>query len=272
MVKTLREATLADNFLFGQTLQNEDVCRALLEAVLGKEVGRIEYIKREEDLADTYNSHGIRLDAYIKGENTVYDIEMQNVNKRNLERRCRYYQAGIDRKTLDKSTDYIQMPESYIIFVCNFDYYGLGDLMYERESRIKGTDIAYNDGTHVVFLNAKYDPAKQAEETKPLQEFLHLINNNETDENFQSKLGKLSATEIERIKSDEEMGDLFMTFRMMLDENKRDAREEGKAEGCLSQGVCAVKGIVERFKVSIDEALKIANVPKELWDQVRKAI
>ena len=44
------------------------------------------------------------------------------------------YQSAIDRNFLEKGEDYENLPESYIIFVCDFDYYDLGFASYERES------------------------------------------------------------------------------------------------------------------------------------------
>ena len=126
---SLREATLSDDFLFSYTMRDETVCKAFLEALLGKRIIRIRYLDREVDMTDSFRYHGIRLDVYVEGEDAVYNIEMQNVNRGALERRCRYYQAGIDRHLLKKGASYRDLPESYIIFVCSFDYYGLGRMV-----------------------------------------------------------------------------------------------------------------------------------------------
>lgn len=42
-------------------------------------------------------SKGIRLDIYVNDENgTIYNVEMQKGNNKNLAKRSRYYQGNID--------------------------------------------------------------------------------------------------------------------------------------------------------------------------------
>ena len=51
--------------------------------------------------------------------------------------------------------DYDKLPESFIIFICNFDQCGKGLAKYERVSYYKGTDDEYNDGSHVILLETQ---------------------------------------------------------------------------------------------------------------------
>lgn len=130
-----KDLPLSDNFMFGQVMRDERVSKLFLEALLGRSIAKIEYIDKEKDLSDTLGAHGIRLDVYIQDQNqTRYNIEMQCVNQKDLERRTRYYQGGIDRNFLERGGDYVDLPESYIIFICNFDYFHAGLALYERES------------------------------------------------------------------------------------------------------------------------------------------
>ena len=80
---------------------------------------------------------------------TVFNVEMQSANSENLPKRARFYQSAIDRSELPKSTHYEELLESYIIFVCDFDYFQIGKAVGERVSFLKET--AYNDGSHVFF-------------------------------------------------------------------------------------------------------------------------
>ena len=65
--------------MFGEIMRRPEICRLFLEALLGKPIARIEYISKQQDVSDSYSSHGIRLDVYLRDEaNTVYSVEMQN--------------------------------------------------------------------------------------------------------------------------------------------------------------------------------------------------
>lgn len=126
-ITPLSQLPLSDDFMFGEVMRQPEVCRLFLECLLEKEIARIEYINKQEDMSDDVSGHGIRLDVYLNdAAGTHYDIEMQKTSSRGLERRIRYYQGGIDRRCLGKGLDYTDLPESYVIFVCDFDYYHAG--------------------------------------------------------------------------------------------------------------------------------------------------
>ena len=156
-ITDFRHLPLSNGFMFGQVMRDERLSKLFLEELLQKPIAKVEHIDKEKDLADTLGAHGIRLDIYIEDEqHTRYNIEMQCVNERNLERRVRYYQGGIDRNSLERGGDYVDLPETYIIFICDFDYCGAGLPIYERVSSFKSTDIPYEDGSHVFILNSRY--------------------------------------------------------------------------------------------------------------------
>ena len=67
---------------------------------------------------------GIRLDVYARDEkNTCYDIEMQLLSDA-LSQRSRYYHSQMDMELLERGEDYENLPDSYVIFVCDFDPFG----------------------------------------------------------------------------------------------------------------------------------------------------
>ena len=171
-ITPLSELPLHNDFMFGQVMRSEEICKLFLRELLGVEIQRIEFIDRQKDLTDSYEYHGIRLDVYLKDEaGTVFNVEIQAERRDGLPRRVRFYQSGIDRGELSKGADYASLSESYVIFVCNFDYFHIGKAVGERVSFLKGTDVPYEDGTHVFFLNSRY---QEANASKSILEFLDL--------------------------------------------------------------------------------------------------
>lgn len=225
-----RELPLSDNFIFGEVMSNAEVCTLFLEALLGKPIAKIEYISKEQSYADTLGMHGIRLDVYIEDENnTRYDIEMQCVDSKALERRIRYYQGGIDRNFLRAGGDYIDLPESYVIFICDFDHYGAGLALYERECILKGTGIQYDDGSHAIILNTKY--SKPGDASKDILEFLDYVRTNDGKVQVSGQLTKLARALCDEVRSDEKKEEMYMTLQRLLQDERREAKAEGKAEG-----------------------------------------
>ena len=153
----LSELPLHSDFMFGQVMRSEEICKLFLEALLDVSIQRIEFLDQQKDLTDSYEYHGIRLDVYLKDEaGTVFNVELQAERRNDLQKRVRFYQSGIDRSELPKGADYADLSESYIIFVCNFDYFHIGKAVGERVSFLKDTDVVYEDGSHVFFLNSRY--------------------------------------------------------------------------------------------------------------------
>lgn len=148
--------TIADDFVFGKVMLDGEICKEVLEAILGVPIERIEYVSREESVDVGPESRGVRLDAYVRdGHGTVYDIEMQATNTRELPQRSRYYQAMLAFAQLARGVPYRSLKDSYVIFICGFDLFGLGRRVYSFANRDdKGDGLQLGDGMHTIFLAA----------------------------------------------------------------------------------------------------------------------
>lgn len=103
---------------------NEELCRKILTEIIGIEVLKIKYVDYEKTIAIRNDAKGIRLDAYIKGDDAVYSVEMQNLSKDNLKKRSRYYHDMIDLDLLERGCRYKNLNNTYVIFICDFDLFG----------------------------------------------------------------------------------------------------------------------------------------------------
>lgn len=269
-ITPLSELPLRNDFMFGQVMRTEEICRLFLEALLGIEIQRIEFLDRQKDFTDSYDYHSIRLDVYLKDEaGTVFNVEIQAERRDNLPRRVRFYQSGIDRSELPKGADYASLSESYIIFICDFDYFHIGKAVGERAAFLKDTDVPYEDGSHVYFLNSCYT---QANASKPILEFLDLVRTNDMEKSYETSLGQMAQERIQEVRSDKALEVSYMTYaQKMLDERRigyADGLEEGMEKGIKKgkqEAILAFKGIVdpsiiaERFKMSLEQVMDILS-------------
>lgn len=250
-ITPLSELPLSNNFMFGEVMRHPEVCTLFLEALLQKKIARIEYIGKEQDISDSYLNHGIRLDVYLAdAEGTRYDVEMQRTDQKALERRIRYYQSGIDRTLLEKGVDYEELPESYIIFVCDFDYYKRGLACYERVSTIKGCeDVAFVDGSHAFILNSHYS---EANASKDVVEFLDYIRTNDDGTPATGALLEKAKEMVNEVRHDKTKEVAYMTWAMSI----RDARKEGREEGREESRVETLCSLVYKKLLAFSDALK----------------
>lgn len=263
----LSQLPLSDDFMFGEVMRQPEVCQLFLECLLEKDIARIEYINKQEDLTDDVSGHGIRLDVYLNdAAGTHYDIEMQKTSSQGLERRIRYYQGGIDRRCLGKGLDYTELPESYVIFICDFDYYHAGLACYERVSRINGReDIVFDDGSHAIILNSRY---QEGNAPQPILEFLDYVRTNNDQLQMSSELVQRTKQAVHTVRNDRTKEVSYMTWAMKT----RDLLQQGREEGIkalvvtlkeLSYGPDLVaQKVAERFDLSSEKA---AEKTKQYW-------
>ena len=232
--KKLQELTIKDDFMFGAVMVNEDICKELLELILGFSIEKVT-VDKEKSIVYHPEYKGVRLDITAADENrTHYNIEMQVKAKRSLGRRNRYYHSQIDVELLLAGLDYEELPDSYVIFICDFDPFGSKKYWYTFEPTCKeDPSISLDDGNHTIFLSTKGN--NKSDVPEGLVNFLEYVESGHynnavgVQDDFVNRLQKA----VENVIKSREMEGRYMLFKEMLDEEKAEGRAEGKAEAIL---------------------------------------
>ena len=153
--KTIQELTITDDFMFGAVFSHKKYCKPLLELILKKRIKDIRYPDLQKTTDLRYPSKGIRLDVYVEDdEHTVYNIEIQTTDKKNVGKRTRYYQGIIDLNILKSGEDYNALKKSYVIFFCTYDPFGKDRYVYTFERRcLEDKTVTLGDNTTIIILN-----------------------------------------------------------------------------------------------------------------------
>lgn len=243
----LKDLTIKNNFMFGAVMMDAENCRDFLEMTLGFEIEKVD-VSKEKSIVYHPEYRGVRLDVYAKDtNNTRYNVEMQVVQKPALGKRARYYHGQLDMELLATGADYTELPDTYIIFICDFDPFGMGKYCYTFERRCKeDSRVELGEGSRSIFLSTY--GKNEHEVPKALVKFLKFVKADlkESLEDFEDDFVKRLQRSIQSIKSNREMEEKFMILREML----RDERAEGKAEG-MSQSLLVLLG-------------NLGSVPEEL--------
>jgi len=262
----LQELPLKNDFMFGQVMRNSDICKLFLKELLGKEIDHIEYIENQKELSDSYEHHGVRLDVYLRDSaGTVYAVEMQTSRKHALEKRVRFYQGSIDRNELLKGHAYNKLSESYVIFVGDFDYFGTGLAVNERVSYIKDTDVVYEDGSHVIFLNSRYTTANAG---PAITEYLDYVRTNDDSANYTTELLHRTVEKVLEVRSDSKMEVSYMMWQLKYQDAIEDAKEEGREEGRFEGKLEFAKAMIADGE-PIDKIIRYTNLPREDIERMR---
>ena len=154
--KKIRRYEFTNHIMFNLVMSNnEEVCRGVLEASLGFEIGRIEQIKAEETVVPAIDARGVRFDVFAKADGKLFDVEMQAWPQSQLAKRVRYYQSAMDVDTLKRGANFSDLPESYVIFICKDNLLGLPEAKTTFRMRADGPQgTLLGDGRTAIVLVA----------------------------------------------------------------------------------------------------------------------
>ena len=222
-MKNFDDLTIADDYMFYRVMENMNICKTLLNIVLHDKTDTITEIQLQRTIADAGMAKGVRFDVWAKDCNgTIYDIEMQAINKDDLARRIRYYQSAIDVSVLEKNNPYEDLPDSFIIFFCTFDYLGKELPVYTFKTVCsEDANIHLDDGITKIIINSK---AAEKEASPALKNFLQYMNGKQVNGD------EFICTIEQRIREVKESEELRKEY-MLINSFERDARNDGWKSG-----------------------------------------
>lgn len=232
--KKLQELTIKDNFMFGAVMVDEELCREFLELVLGFPIAKVT-VSKEKSFIYHPEYRGIRLDVIASDENnTHYDVEMQVQRKKNLSKRGRYYHGQIDMELLTAGLDYEQLPNVYVIFICDFDPFFEKRYKYTFEMLCKeNKELRLNDGIGTIFLSTCGE--NDAEVPEGLVQFLKYVrseyerDSGDPADKFVHKLHEA----VKNVKINRDMEERYMKLEELIKEEREEERIESEARGIV---------------------------------------
>ena len=242
------ELSISNDFLFGKVMQDAQLCRELLQRILPElDIDHIEYPELQKGIKPDMDAKSVRLDVYVRdGKGTVYDIEMQVANTKELPKRTRYYQSMIDLQMIDKGQSYKKLNPSYVIFICQFDIFDAGRHIYTFENICKeDKNIPLGDGAIKIFLNAD---GKMDDVSRELKAFLDYVAGKKSEDSFVKRLEEA----VKAAKKNREWRHEYMTLLMRDQENIEKGIQQGIRQG-IEQSIYGVIAICQELRLSDDE-------------------
>ena len=263
MQKRFDDLTITDDYMFCAVMQDKSICTTVLNMVLADSIGPISDITYQKTFDQAGYAKGIRLDVWVTDSNgSVYDVEMQTTNQQDLAKRLRYYQSVIDVSSLEKGGHYTDLPDSFIIFFCPFDYLNRGLPVYTFKTVCSEDNvIVLADGVTKVIINST---AADKEPDPELKAFLEYMNGITSDSPFIRKIERY----IKELKENEERRKEYMLIQAFEMDARKDGIQQGIQQG-LRQGIQQGKslGLAEGSR---QKALETARILKQLGDSVKK--
>ena len=271
----LKDLTLLDRFLFSETIEDPRNLQIILEIILGKEV-LLKYLpqpEKEQKKSPLYRY--IRVDVWSEDiYNTVYDVEVQKKDTRNLPRRSRFYQSLMDGRLLKPGvSDFNQLKDICLIIIAPFDIFGYEKYQYTFEMRCREVpQLAMEDGATRIFLNTH---GKNPEDVSPeLVELLYYMehSNQRTSVSYQSSRVRELQGNVNTIVENEEMGVRFMQAWEELLLERQEGREEGLQLGRKEGLQLQLQNQIKKKLLKGQSVEQIAEALEETPERIQQLI
>ena len=261
------ELGFTNDFMFAKVMRNRKLCKQLLEVILNVRIERIDYPEEQKTIDHSIDARSVRLDVYIKDDmQTVYNVEMQATNPKNLPKRSRYYQGMIDLNLIQKGDDFNKLNKSYVIFICTEDIFGKGRHIYTFENLcIQDTRLGLNDETTKVFLNPVSD---MDDVDKELKNFLMYVANGKPVDNFTRELER----EVEDARKNKGWEEEYMTLRMIEHEKYNEGLNEGISQGKAGSLVNSVDNLIKNLGLSLEEACTALGSSVQEYERAKELL
>ena len=158
-------------------------------------------------------------------------------------------------EALESGEEYETIPDTFVIFVCDFDPFGKELYCYTFQNECKeDRNVKLEDGCCTIFLSTQ---GKKEELVSPdlvrLLKFV-MADLEESEGDFGDELVERFQKTIREIKADREMGGRYMIFEEML----REEKQEGRIEGTIKAKQDDILELLE----------DLGEIPKELQEKI----
>ena len=244
----------AHDSMFAYVMRDKDICKGMLKAILPhlniKDIKYcdIEDSKKVKDEKEVFKNEiekylqaivgkrGVRLDAYIEDDDTVYNIEMQKLDYGDLLLRSRYYQAQVDVAQLKKGADYDELKPVFIIFLCLFDPFGAGRAIYTCSAKCKeDANVNVFDGITKIFINATGAGGEISSELTEVLKYISKAEDYDVSKNS-CELVKSIDLAVEDANLDRKLVNGMKTFETELRDREKYGVKKGFEQG-IEQGI-----------------------------------
>jgi len=209
-------------------------------------------------------NRSVRLDVFaLESMGKRCNMEIQRVDEGAGFKRARFHSSAIDMKTLEKSEDFDDLPETYVIFITENDVIGKGKPLYTVNRYVEETGERFDDEAHIIYVNGAYRGDDE------LGKLMHDFScSNPDDMNF-----PILADRARFLKEEKEGAEIMCNamedmWQKDIQEAIEEGREQGREEGIgiathnivshmIKVGKLTLSGIAEMTGLTLEEVEKI---------------
>lgn len=245
-----------DTFMRGLFKDDIPLAQLVLRIITGMPDLTLLTCETQADMKRVTGARSICLDAYATdSRGRKYDIEVQRADSGADSHRARYHSSVMDVENLDEKQDYRELPDTYVIFITEKDYYKSGEPLYVIEHMNRTLSQPFEDGAHILYVNGEYRG------DSVLGKLMHDFNCTDAGEMNYELLAQKTRYLKENPKGVSEMC-------KVMEELRNESYAEGRAEGTFA----TLAGLVRDGLLSIREASQRVNMTEQEFEMALRKL
>ena len=242
----IQQFRLMDDTFMSQVFQNKNCTEFLIRVILDDDSLVVTHVDTQNSLKNL-RGRSVRLDITAHdAKGRIYNIEVQRSDTGALPQRARYNSAMLDANATAPGDQYHALPETYVIFITEKDYFHAALPLYHVERMVQELARPFEDHAHILYVNGQYRGADR------IGSLMHDFSCTDPDEMYSPIL----AHEVAQYKNTEK--GVSRMCRIM-----EELTNESRAEGRLSALVSSVQRLMVNGNLSLEKAMDLLGLEGE---------
>lgn len=175
------------------------------------------------------------------------NVEIQRSDRGAGRKRARYNSSMMDANLLQKSEDFDELPETYVVFITEHDVIGKGKPLYHIGRYIFDTGESFEDGSHILYVNGAY-----RDET-PIGKLMHDFACTDPANMYYAELA-------ERVRFFKESKEGISIMCKVMEDMRNESLREGMEQGIKEEKRLTVLRMLEIGKYTLEEVANISGL------------
>lgn len=267
-VEQAKQLNPIDDVFFNKMGESPEVCEEIISTILQYPVKVLRVVP--QNTIASLQGRGVRLDALadavpafeVKAElleecplgkkGAKVNIEVQKNNDDDHQKRVLFNAAAVMLNETPKGTrKFRDVPDVIVIFISAFDVFAEGQMWYEIDRVIRGTDKVVHNGMREYYVNAKVKD-RSTKELSDIADLMEIFV--ESDRYDYEKFPKTSERKHQFKDTEEGVKRMSDGIQALIEKKAQEREQETK--------VIDIKNVMESFGVTLEKAMESLKIPQ----------
>ena len=247
-----------DDIIFRKMAENKEFCEEILRVFLQDSYLKVLNNKSQYAITNI-DRRSVILDAYCElRDGKRVNIEVQNADNVNHQKRVRYYSSVLTTSLMKKGENFDNVPEVCMIYICNFDVFRENKSLYLIKRVIDGSNTVVDNGLKEIYISANINDGSV------LSELMEVFTKDDRySDNF--PVTSKMKYDFKYVKEGNKMTDAMRELYDIFEEETKEewikeGRKRGRKEGIKEGAINILLTLVKDGIISTEEAAKRANI------------